>query len=321
MRNSHLVRIIALMITVILEMSVLSACTNETETIIPEGSLKVYCCDIAKSSLFWEYYVPQNTEGTALIDELIVRLGTDPKDSRYSMAKPAEIKIDDYYFGEDGQLILCFSDNYSKMDHPTEILCRAAVVKTLCQIPEVEYVEFYVNGQQLMLKNETPAGLMSDDSFIDNTGSQVLYNQNINLTVYFASLDGTSLVPAILLVKSNGLKPAEQLAFEILKDGPVEGQNDVIPVIPEGSRLNKLIVRDGTAYIDISAEFLSGVEGVSNETVLYSIVNTLTELSSITKVQFTIDGQTVKMYGDIPLNVSFERRPDLIVTEKAGETP
>lgn len=38
---------------------------------------------------------------------------------------------------------------------------------------------------------------------------------------------------------------------------------------------------------------------VSSGVVVYSIVNTLCELSDVNKVQFTIDGEQQEIYGDI----------------------
>ena len=56
---------------------------------------------------------------------------------------------------------------------------------------------------------------------------------------------------------------------------------------------------------------------VSRDATLYSIVNSLVELPDINKVQFSIDGQTMKYFGDsdIIFDVPLERNLDLIKGE------
>ncbi len=54
--------------------------------------------------------------------------------------------------------------------------------------------------------------------------------------------------------------------------------------------------------------------GVSREATLYSIVNSLVELPYINKVQFSIEGDTVRYFGDssIPFDVPLERNLEIV---------
>ncbi len=75
-----------------------------------------------------------------------------------------------------------------------------------------------------------------------------------------------------------------------------EINNNYISLIPEKTRLNKLWISDGTAYIDFNENFLFnsfGREGYIGQ--LKQIVYTATEFPTVKKVQILIDGQ-IKTY-------------------------
>lgn len=312
-------KLTACFMTIVVLAMVLSACSRYSDKKIPEGAIKIYCTDKDRSELVWEYYKPVQKPGNAQITEVLKRFAETPSNASYISAMPETLKIESYYFGQSGQLVLMFNDEYNKMDRLNEILLRTCLVKTLCQLSHIDYIEFYIGGQQLMLSADKPVGMMASEDFIDNTGGTAMFRQSVNVNVYFADETGTMLKESHLIVESNGLKSQSQLAIEQLINGPLDSQTGLFPVIPEGTALNKVNVRDGIAYVDFNANFLNGVEGVSSETVIYSVVNTLADIPSIIKVQFTIDGQSVKEYDEIPFSGLFERRPDLIMTEKAGE--
>ena len=65
--------------------------------------------------------------------------------------------------------------------------------------------------------------------------------------------------------------------------------------------------------MDLSREFNELLKNVKSDVVVYSIVNTLCELSDVNKVQFTIDGEQKNTYGDTKkFNIPFERNLDLV---------
>ena len=61
------------------------------------------------------------------------------------------------------------------------------------------------------------------------------------------------------------------------------------------------------------------MEGVTDEVSVYSLVNTLTEFTAVNKVRITVDSESVKAYGTVPIDGFLERRPDLTDSERAGE--
>lgn len=307
--------LIAILIAVVAAAA--AACSKAAD--VPEGAIKIYCTDMTRSSLNWEYYVPVQTDPDALLEEIMGRLDTDPEDTQYCRVKPGGVNILGCGFGQDGQLQIDFSENYLRMDVVTELLCRAGIVKTLCQLDDIEYVEFTVGGHPLMLRNENYVGQMCDEDFIDNTGENVQFRQKTTLTIYYADESGTMLNGSSIVIESDGVSSVGELALSQLISGPPAGISGVLAPLPADTGYNKVSVRDGVAYVDFNSVFLKRTEDISDETTVYSVVNTLCEIPTVTKVCITVDGEPLKNYGPMELDTFLQQRPELIRTEKAGE--
>ena len=90
---------------------------------------------------------------------------------------------------------------------------------------------------------------------------------------------------------------------------PTEGYGRVIP--PSTTLRAVFIATDGTAYVDLSNDFLSDfTPGIQTETLaIYSIVNSITvNIPSVKRVQFLIQGQEVEtLDGHADLTAAFTR--------------
>ncbi len=298
----------------------LGACEYGNSEHVPENSVRIYRTDMGYSELTWEYYVPKAINDDELTDEILARLCTTPESTVFNKIVPDSVKILSYSFGDEGQLVIDFSDGYLSLEPLQEIMLRAGVVKTMCGLDNIDGVEFTVAGQQMFLNGDMMVGIMSDNDFIDNTGENVSFRQTVLLTVFYATRSGDSLSSVRLLVESNGIRSQEELATEQLIGGPGFETDDYLATLPPDTKLNKIMIRDGICYVDLSEEFLSGVEGISDEVTIYSLVNTLTELSTVNKVRITVDSASVKTYGTVPIDGFLERRPELTDTERAVDT-
>lgn len=311
----------AAVVIMLLALCLIACAKNDTDDMPDaedEDGIRVYCVDAAKTHLCWESYTPKSNIPARQLDELILCLEKEPENEKYRRLMPESVDITDYFFGSDGQLIVEFNRAYSDLNTIDELLCRAGTVRTLCQLEDVEYVEFYVEDSPL-IRNDYPIGQMRDSDFIDNTGNNSELRQKVNLTVYFADKTGEMLEESLLVVENSGQMTMEQLVLEQLLNGPLDVQTEMTATIPEGTVVNKITTRDGVCYVDLNEAFLTTREGISGEVTVYCVVNSLVELPNVNKVKFTIDGQAVKTYGQMQFDDYFARRPELIVTEKAGE--
>lgn len=279
----------------------------------------IFGLDANEKKVAYEQYTPAAKDTEKLIEEFLDKMTKEPDDINMKKAIPDDVSIDDYVVSESGEISVYLNSSYGNYTGVPEILRRAAIVKTLCQIPDISGVQFYVAGQPLTNSNMEAVGIMTADQFIDNTGGETNYKQNATLNMYFSDYKGTALVEVPVEITYDAAIPLEQLAIEQLMKGPysIEGvnKNSVLPTIPDGTRLNKVTVKENTCYIDFSSEFLNKRKSITADVAIYSVVNTLVELSTVNKVQFSIDGEQVLEYSDtVSFGEPFERNLDLVVS-------
>lgn len=283
-----------------------------------KGQYKIYCLNSASDSLHWELATLSSASLEGKLDELCSLLKASPKKSSYISAIPENVKILSSRIGADGQLVIVFSEKYNSMDSITEALCRASVVKTFCQLEEIEYIEFEINDQPLRLK-DVPVGLMTAEDFVDNSDNGSDLSLSVLVKLYLTDKEGKMLQETTLKVVVDGTKPMEEIVLNELIAGPLESQTQLEPVVNSRTKINKVRSYDGVCYVDFDETFLTKQEGISDEVAVYSVVNTLCELQGITKVRITVNGNEKKNFGKEPMNDFMSLRPELIKTEKAGE--
>ena len=249
----------------------------------------------------------------SVIKELINRLQTPQEESLKSPIDEG-IQVVDYQIKEN-QLSVYFSAGYNNKSGLDEILSRAAIVKTLCQIQEIEYVEFYVEDQPLMLSGNA-VGLMSQESFVDELNPQD-QKQSKETVLYFATKQGNRLKKITTDITYNAAEPIARLLVEQLIAGVSSIQDidetKLQSAVPSKTTLNNLTIRDNICYLDLSRDFEQQDPNVSSEVIVYSIVDTLCELPEVTKVQFSVDGEQKEKYGDLEgFNKPLERNLDLL---------
>lgn len=238
---------------------------------------------------------------------LLEQLRTVPKDLDRQAAVPDKVGFEHYKL-EDTVLYLYFDNNYAMMNGTREILCRAALVKTLTQVKGVDYVAVYTAEQPLMDSSGSPVGPMASADFIDNISNVNSYEKT-ELTLYFADETGEKLEKETREVVHNVSTSLEKLVIEQLIAGP--GRPGMNPTLPKDTKLLNVSVNENICYINFDSSFLNNTLEVKEYIPIYSIVNSLAAVSSINKVQITVNGSQEVMFRDaISLNQLFERNLD-----------
>lgn len=296
-------------------MMILSSCQSGSHE--KENSVyNIYYVNEDETDLVKEEYVLSADTGdlVAVIDELLQKLWTGGERSRYTPPIESGLEVTDFQIKET-QLSVFFSAAYNNRSGIREILCRAAIVKTLCQIQEVDYVEFYVEDQPLMLSGNA-VGLMNANYFVDDLKPDFTENKK-QVTLYYPDETGQRMDSVITEVSYNSAEPIAHLLLEKLIAGPssLEGlyNTKLISALPSGTQVNSVTIRDNICYVDMNKSFTVQKKDVKSEVVIYSVVNTLCELSNINKVQFSVEGKQLNYYGDVKdFNLPLERNLDLV---------
>lgn len=294
---------------------IMAGCKGETE----DGAYHIEYLNKEKTKLVEVPYEPVNTEPEEMIREFLDVLATESENLEYRKPIPSGVEVTGFSL-DDVLLTLRFNAEYSKMNAVDEVLCRAAIVRTMTQIETVDCVAFYIGDIPLTDANGTIIGTMDNESFIENPGEQINSIQNATLTLYFSNESGDALIKEVQEeVYYSGSISLEKLVMEqLLKSPKTEGAKSAIP---GGTRLVTISVVDGVCYVSLDESFKNQDYKISEAIVIYSIVNSLTELPSINKVQISINGDTSGVYRDtFKLSSMYERNLDYVSGSESETT-
>lgn len=282
-----------------------------------ESAYRIVYLNKEKTGITNMAYEPKTTDTEGLIAEFLTALSSDPDNVEYKKPIPNDVEVTKYSM--DGALLtLYFDSDYEKMNEVEEVLCRAAIVKTMTQIDGVDCVAFYVGDTPLTDSNGYLVGSMTADTFIENPGEQINSIQNTNLTLYFANEAGDALVKETRKVHYSSNISIEKLIMEQLLAGPeTEGLKSAIPV---GTKLINVSVVEGVCYVSLDDNFKNQDYSVNESIVIYSIVDSLSELTTISKVQISVNGDTSGVYRDnFKMSDMYTRNLDYVTTLSADE--
>jgi germination protein M len=249
----------------------------------------------------------------------VLNLMTDaPKSKNLSKVLPDSIDFTQLWIKGrlmDTVLEAEFTSEYSKMTDMEELFFRTAFVWSMTGLGYITQVHFFVNGQELLNSSGAPVGLMSRENVVIDPEIPPEKMQAQQVKLYFA--DQTQLLAAEeRYIWVNPDQPVERYIVEQLISGPDrEGSS---PTVPPETKIRSVRTDKGTCYVNLSPEFISRHNGgaVLERLTVYSIVNSLTELPGVTKVQFLIESERVSDFkGTIDLSKLFERDETVIMGE------
>lgn len=254
-------------------------------------------------------YYSESQEPIKVLGELLALLSQTPENVNYNET------IRDFLvtaYSINGDVVqITVDEHYRKLSPTTEVLTRAAIVRTLTQIKGINYVNMKVGGDDLTDSLGAVIGSMTADQFVDNAGNEINTYENVELTLYFASANGKYLIKAFRPVEYNSNISLERVVVEQLINGP-SGEG-LYPTINPNTKIQNVTVKDNICYVNLSEEFLTQQSNITPEVTIYSIVNTLIELSNVNKVQISIAGNNNVVFRDtFELTTLFERNLDIL---------
>ncbi len=291
----------------------------DTETESSTTSFRIYVLNKNGTKLSYWNYTPEQEDPLLLIKELLHQLKAVPEDIDQVSAIPEAINTDTVGIRQDGLIVsLSFDNNYLEIARSQEVLARAAIVKTLTQISDIDAVIFYVGEEMLSDSFGNPIGAMRGPDFIEQI-SEDPEREMQTVTLYFANAEGTGLVRETREVTTSAVVSLERAVLMELVAGPhSEGARQTL--VPD-VEISSVLTKDQIAYVNFDGTFLSSSMDLNPQLVIYSIVNSLTELSTVNKVQISVDGVTSIVYMNaVSLENPLERNLDLRVTETPAET-
>lgn len=305
-------KIIYILLSVLLLLS-LSGCDDTVEG----KSYEVFYLNLEITKILPELHGitidEENPE--AVVMELLNLLKQSPDNSNLRKTIPDNIDI--CSVREDAGITIDFSEEYKELSPTEEVLIRAAVVRTLSQIPNYAYITFLVEGEPLTNQDGSLVGYMDNGSFVENPGKQINSILQKNITLYFADKSGTKLLKENRTVHYSTNKSLDKVVLEELIAGP-KNTEKMQATLPTGTNIVSISVVDGICYVNFDDTFQNNLNNsLKEQVILYSIVDSLTSLSGVEKVQIAINGETKgKFKYNYELSSMYEFDDSIIDDEK-----
>lgn len=302
----------AFIITAYLLVSILLllGCANR-DAAQTDRTVRVYYPDEDHGSLLSveRTMLSETTQGR--VDELIKAFYSDPVIDNMTPVLNEGISIKRRTISGSG-LDIDFSVSYNSLSKTEEVLTRAAIVETLTQLDGISYVRFFVEGEELKDDHGKAYGPMRGDDFINDTATEINTYDRRRITLYFADMEGYHLKKTTRTVVYTANMSTEKLIVQKLIEGPETGE-DVYPTIPKDTSLLSVTTNNGMCYVNFNAAIREKPYNVAENVVIYSIVDSLTELPNIDQVQILVEGVSDgTLYGGMSLDRIYERDTDIV---------
>ena len=253
----------------------------------------------------------KNGDNKEIVSKVLEELVKGPKNQVYRKSIPEGVSILEVTLN--GSLAnVNLSSGYNELKTSEALFCRAALVYTLTDLEFIDKVKILVDGNEIFKANGEPLGSMKKEDIVmsDNIAPETAQYETIKL--YFSNDDGTKLVMEEREVETSSNKELARCIVEQLILGPSKNSK-LEATVPSETKINDIKVKDGVCYVDLSTDFVTKHTGGSMAELITikSIVNSLTEIPEIKKVQFLIDGEKQQEFkGHIDFSQAFERSDD-----------
>ena len=277
-----------------------------------ESKYKIYYVNEEQGEVLAEGFVPSEETTQTMLEEMTEKLNKKNAEGHTLLPENIEIQscVDD-----DGMIRVDFNQEYHDLNPVDEVLLRASIVKDYVQIPNIYLVTITAEGTPIVDSQGQEIGAMSLDSFLENTGKEIMAYQYKELNLYFTNEEGNQLVPEARQVYYNGNTPIEKVIVEQLLRGP--GESGHYATLPSDTRIVGVSVADGIAYVNLGKQFVDEALPVDAQIPIYSIVNSLIDAGNVSQVQISINGDTSLLFKDkVDMNQLFQVNHEL---EKGGE--
>ncbi|MEQ3215600.1 GerMN domain-containing protein [Hominifimenecus microfluidus] len=267
----------------------LAGCHKDKATITPgEGEIVIYYSNASCSRLISKIYTPQHEQTVELARELYAKM----QEGGYEDTIPAvaaDITISDISLSGN-TMSIALQGPWDTMRAPNRMLFLAAVTRTLTQLKDVDGILFTMNGEALTDESGNMMGVLRSASFVDNAVDNPEDYREAVIALYFANeaMDGLVKVERTVVYRSSS--SMERIVVEQLLRGPED--SGAKASLPNTASLLSINVRDGVCYVNFDSKFITEVLGSYDYVPVYSVVNSLTELPNVDKVQISINGSS-----------------------------
>lgn len=289
--------------------------------------VKLYFIDAVSSTLKAEertITIDENieTENTQITSKVLEELKSGPKTQSYKASIPSNVDILNAELGkiidektktEIKTISVNLSSQYNDLKASDALFCRVALVYTLTDLDFIDSVKTLANGKELYKANGEVLGYERKEDIVmgDVINPEPVKKETVKL--YFSDKTSTNLIVEEREIEysPNQSNPNSSKAKYIMEQLIIGPKNsELLPTVPSQTKIKDIRIREGICYVDLSKDFVEQHQGgtTGEWLTIESIVNSLTEINEIKKVQFLIEGEKQQDYkGHIDISKPLER--------------
>ena len=248
---------------------------------------------------------------TELLTNTMKRLSRASGEVHRGRVIPRGTEVNRVEIYDNGSIIIDFSDKFSTDDPARNVLDTYAIVKTISSTGLASTVMVTVNGAPVTDRDGNALGYISASDI--NLESEEYSSEMRNIVLYFGNKDGGGLIKEERRIKITDQQPTEQYIINELIKGTKEKSHQSL--LSSKTVLMSVDIEDNICYLNFKSGFIKDNAGSAEHEslVIYSIVNSLTELESINRVQFYMDGKRVESFGSFRIKDCIARDTSMIL--------
>lgn len=275
-----------------------------------ETDVKLYFLNPVSNEIVAENRKIEKDKESDMLQDMILDLEVGPKNTASLVnAIPEGVEFKECKLvkeNDKGTVYLTVNDSKNKLKDSQALLFKGAMVWSLTEFDFVDNVVLDINGEkseELNRENVVINPVISPDK-----------TEQKEVTLYFSDEMAEGLCPEKRVIEVNQNQTIENQIVEQLIKGPEDSSH--VATVPAETKIKNIKTEDSICYVDLSRDFVTKHSGGTTGEMLtiYSIVNSLTELDNVTKVQFLIEGQKEEVFkGQLDFSKPFERNNEIII--------
>jgi len=258
--------------------------------------------------------IPLSTPSN-IISAIVNGVFAGPEGAELESVAPEGFFVESLGLSDDDSIVsIHFPSIFEEMSTRERTNLMVSLVYTLTGLAFVDGLMFYINGEPMLDGNGKVFGLRHRE----NTTFGLITPPPTVIVLYFPDEQMTWLVRELRNITYDPLVGIESRIVDALIEGP--RTPGLSPALPAETLLHRPVHRsDYVVFVDFTADFLGNFSGGSTaeEMMIFSLVNSLTEIYDNKYVQILVDGLAVPHEGAFHMDLSrlIERDESLILQD------
>ena len=271
---------------------------------------ELYFMNEAETSIESELREIKYSDPNRLPENVVIQLMKGPESTKHKRLISRETKLL-HLTNDGGSINVDVSHEFLSGNSTKNMQAIYSVVKSLCSIEGVSRVRVTVQGDAVKSASGVEIGYLTADDI--NLSTDLNTSETNQITLYFTDKSGSKLYKTSRTVKVADQQPIEYYIVNGLIRGPQD--NKFYPVINRKTELISVDTEGDICFVNLGSDFVEKNKKSKNALSVYAVVNSLTELQHINRVQFLIDGKRIHKFGSMDIYDTFSRNDELIAAE------